>query len=88
MFVVLHGPEGVDDSFVASMKLGIVVQGFANGVALCDGGVHALEGSRVAGFELGLSTGRFGDQGSELLVTARLRVERGPDRVPTKTGFC
>ena len=69
MLVVLDGLAGVDDSSVAGLELGIVVEGFADGLAFFDGGVNAFEGFGEAGFEGGLAPGSFGDERGELFVT-------------------
>ncbi len=69
MLVVLDGFAGVDDSSVAGLELGIVVEGFADGLALFDGGLNAFEGFGEAGFERGLAPGSFGNQRGELFVT-------------------
>ena len=74
MLVVLDGLEGVDDGSVAGLKLGIVVEGFADGLAFFDGGVDAIEGFGEAGFECGLAAGSFGDEGGELFVTGSFKL--------------
>ena len=68
LFVILDGFSGIDDGSVAVLKLGIVVEGFANGLAFFDCGINAFEGFREAGFERGLSPCRFGSEGGELFV--------------------
>ncbi len=70
MLVVLDGLAGVDDSSVAGLELGIVVEGFAYGLAFFDGGVNAFEGFGEAGFERGLAPGRFGDKAASCLSPA------------------
>jgi hypothetical protein len=44
MLVVLDGFAGIEDSSVTDLELGIVIERFADGVTLFDGGLNALEG--------------------------------------------
>ena len=75
MLVVLDGLAGVDDSAVASLELGIVVERFASGLAFLDGGLNAFEGCGEAGFEGGLESGCFRDERGELFVVGGFELD-------------
>ena len=68
LLVALDGLARFDDGFVACLKLGIVVEGFALDLTFLDCGVDVFEGFGKAGFEGGLTTGSFGDEGGESFV--------------------
>ena len=55
LFVILDGFSCIYDGSVAVLKLGIVVEGFTNGLAFFDCGINAFKGFRETGFERGLT---------------------------------
>ncbi|MEK6237449.1 MAG: hypothetical protein N2C14_22280 [Planctomycetales bacterium] len=68
MLVDLDGLAGVDDGSVAGLERGIIVEGFADGLSLFGGGVHAFKGCRETGFQGGLALGSFRDEGGESFI--------------------
>ena len=88
VFVVLDGLEGVDDSFVASLKLGIVVQGFADRRCVFRRRRPRFRRLRGSGLRARLVDGPFRRRGQRVVRHRRLRVGRGPGRVRTGTDFC
>ena len=70
VLVILDDLAGVDDSSIAGSELRILVESFATGLASFNGRLNAFEGFREAGFEGGLASGRFADQGGQMLVAS------------------
>ncbi len=88
MLMIFDGLACVNDRSVAGLELGIVVQGFADGLTFLDGVVNAFDGFGETGFERSLESSRFGDERGNLLVTGDSQGNSSSIRIHCSSESC